>query len=269
MGDPAGGPPLAVGTDVETSTPASRGLPDGATQTDPVLAALARIEARITRLEARLDGIDEHVTDVRNAAAVAVDSIDGKVAALSARGVDVDARLHRALALLETLTDPAVLDGAQRLAQRLPELEAKLALLDQVPAFVAIVTDVADGVLGRLASRGIDLDARLVLLGRAAERLTSPEALALLTELLEKVEVIDTLLTSGVLDTAPVHVVGRMGQALAATASEQPPPVGPFAALRALSDGRIQRALGFGLRFAMHFGAGLHPKDASRQLGAG
>lgn len=153
----------------------------------------------------------------------------------------------------------------ERIDRRLSKLEASVARLDamaaQAPATIATVVDTVDGIAARLVSAGVDLDERARVIARVAERLTAPEALATVEEVLSKVDTVRALLRSGVLDPAPVGVVAKAGEALAKAASESPPMMSAFAAFRALGRPDVQRATGFLLRVAQLFGRALedHP----------
>jgi uncharacterized protein YjgD (DUF1641 family) len=208
-------------------------------------ASLARIEAALGRLEARLAALESQAMAT---VGIATDTFDRTVADARARGLDVDERLRTALHLLERLTDPAVAHT----------LERALDLAPQVPAMVASAVDTFDGLVARLRAAGVDLDERGGLLLRAAERLTSPEALHLLCMVLDRLETLRSLLESGVLDPQATRVVGTAGTALAQTATEpMTPSPGPLGTLRALGDGDVRTALGFALRFARNLGRAL------------
>ncbi len=214
----------------------------------PSLAAtLARIEARLARIE---DALQRGTTLVEGAApmaAVLVDSLDDAAARAQASGADLDQRLRAALTLVDRLSAP----------QTVATLERALAAAESAPAAVAIATDTLDDLCARAYAAGVDVDARGRNLLIALEKLTSPAALAVLTDLLDRVDVIGGLLGSGILDPAPVAIVSRAGAALAESGGEEPRGVGPWGALRALSDPDVQRAVGFGLRFAKRFGSSL------------
>lgn len=147
----------------------------------------------------------------------------------------------------------------ERLERRLEHMEQSIARLEgasaQVPAVVATVTDIADGVIERLRERGIDVDERLRAMLRAADHLTSPRALDALASVLQ----------SEILAHQTTEVIGRMGRAIVA-AEHEARPVGAWGMLRALRDPEIQRAAGFLVAMAQHFGKEL---TAVPQLPAG
>ncbi len=233
--------------------------------TTPILAALERIDARLTALEHRLAGLEQ----IPNAVATLVDTLDSAVARLSAQGIEVDDRMKNTLKLLEKLTEPSTFAAIENVMARLPQLDNQLKALDQAPATLAMLVDIGDGWASRLAAKGVDIDRRLSLFAEAAERLTSPEALTLLNQLLQHVGELQGLLSSGILEPGPVRMVGQMGRALASTAASENTPLGAFGAIRAISDPRIQQAIGFLVRFGKLLGQELgHPHSAAPQLAA-
>lgn len=219
-------------------------------------AALARIESALARIESRVTTLEGHA----NAAmATATDTLDHWVADARDRGVDVDQRLRVALRLAERMTDPATART----------LERSLDLAAEAPALVATLVDTLDGALGRARDAGFDADDRARRLLRALERLTSPEALNLLTVALDRLDVITALLNGAVLDPRTTRVVGVAGEALVATVEEGVQPAGPMGALRALSDADVKTVVGFTLRFAKHFGKALVHRRGSLPARAG
>ncbi len=155
--------------------------------------------------------------------------------------------------------EPPLSEALARIERRMDRMEAMLAKLDgatgQVPAVVATVTDIVDGLIDRLGERGIDVDERMRALLRAADHLTSPRALDALASVLQ----------SEILAHQTTEVVGRMGRAIV-KAEHAAAPVGPWGLFRALRDPEIQRAAGFLVAVARHFGAEL---DDVKQLAAG
>jgi hypothetical protein len=139
------------------------------------------------------------------------------------------------------------LAAIERLERRLAHIEGAIRRLEgataQVPAVVATVTDIVDGLVQRLAARGFDVDERLRALLRAADHLTSPRALDALASVLQ----------SEVMAHQTTEVIGRMGRAIVA-AEHEARPVGAFGLWRALRDPEVQRAAGFLVAMARRFG---------------
>lgn len=147
-------------------------------------------------------------------------------------------------------TEARTLEALERLERRLGHIEAAVARLEgataQIPAVVATTVDVIDGLVERLAARGVNVDERMRALLQAADYLTSPRAL----------DALASVLASDLMAHQTTEVVGRMGRAIVA-AEHQAQPVGAWGLLRALRDPEIQRAAGFLIAMARRFGAEL------------
>jgi uncharacterized protein YjgD (DUF1641 family) len=147
-----------------------------------------------------------------------------------------------------TSGDP-VLAALDRIEQRLADVERVTAglspaatALGALPGGVAMLTDTIDALAAHLADHGIDVDARLRSVLRAVEVSTTPRAVNGLAALVE----------SRLLDPSALAVVSRLAAALADPGDTAP--VGVWAALRALREPDVQRALGFVLAVARAFG---------------
>jgi uncharacterized protein YjgD (DUF1641 family) len=214
---------------------------------DRVLAAIQRLERRLESIEARLERANALEKQVGGAVGTAVDTFDSAAARLRDRGVDPDERLRAGLDLLEQATAP----------ETVQVLKESLALAHSAPKLAATIVDTLDSLAARAAEAGIDVDERTRDLLIALERLTSPTAISVLTDLLNRADVLRGFLDSGLLDPATVSVVSRAGRALAMAASESTPRVGAWGAVRALGDRNVQKAVGFALHFAARLGAAL------------
>jgi uncharacterized protein YjgD (DUF1641 family) len=247
-----GGVRLAAEVHVEPSTASSNGSSADAS----VAAALERLDRRLARIEESLADAKAMGNRAPPLVGALVDSLDDAARRAQDAGADLDERAATALKMLERLTEP----------KSARALEQLLGLAEAAPAAVGMAVDTMDALCQRTAAAGIDLDSRAKNLLVALEKLTSPAALRVLQDLLDRVDVVEGLLASGILDPAPVAIVSRAGQALAFTGRESPPPVGPWGALRALKDADIQRALGFALRFAQRFGRSLGEESSRPAL---
>jgi len=135
----------------------------------------------------------------------------------------------------------------ERLERRVEYMEGALRRLEgataQVPAVVATVADALDGLVERLAARGIDVDDRMRALLRAADHLTSPRAL----------DALASVLSSEILAHQTTEVIGRMGRSIVA-AEHEARPLGAWGLWRALREPEVQRAAGFLIAMARRFG---------------
>lgn len=209
--------------------------------TSPILEALARIEARLDRLEhAAQDGRRA----VGGALAGLTDTLDHAAATARARGIDLDERVGLTLALLERATQPATLQALERV----------LAWAPTAPGLFAMLVDSVDGAIGRLAARGLDPDRAIGNLTQALELLTSDAVLELLRTTMERTPAIHALIASHMLDPDVIAVLARSGEALRTAATEPAEGVGALGMLRALGHPDMRTATGFLLRFARAFG---------------
>ncbi|MGE0787807.1 MAG: DUF1641 domain-containing protein [Sandaracinaceae bacterium] len=160
----------------------------------------------------------------------------------------------------------AVLEALDRIERRLDRIEgtANGAMVEAKHA-VAMVTDTADRWIGRMQADGIDLDARLANLLRAAERLSSAEAVETLDATFSHLKSIRAVLDSGVFDRESVRVVALAGRALADAAAEEGEGVGAFGLLRSIGEDDVRNATGLLVRFARRLGRALG-RDGSRAL---
>ena len=214
------------------------------------VAALARLAEHADSLARSTRLLEQLAAQLPAALATFTDTADDMVRSAGERGIDVDERLRSTAALLERLTAPATVALLRQLLDRANQLQRLLALADQLPGFFALAVDAADDVVARAAADGLDIERGMLNGAHAAIRFGAIMGPA-------EVDSLEALLHSGVLDPAAVRVIGGIGRSLATSARAEHPRVGPLAALRALRDPDIQRALGFLLGVAKQFGDGM------------
>jgi len=281
---------------------------------------LRRILERLDRLEDKVNGV---ALVAEHAQAAIVDTVDDRVRALQAQGVDVDARIAAAGPLLERLTAPETSRALTGLLDRLDAVEHAVTLAEHAPNTIAALTDTVDGLIATAQANGVDIDARARALFTLVERASTPEvtgALCTLTKelprlatvvealpngiatamdtfddfvaglsargvdvesLLENMVTVATrvsnvlespeftaLMNTGVLAPRTLEVIGKAGEALAATQQADVPRVGLFGAVKAAGHPDMQKLLGFALTFAQHFGRQLDGQSAKGALPA-
>lgn len=143
------------------------------------------------------------------------------------------------------------------LAEVIDALRPVAAIAAQAPGLVAMAGDSFDEIVQAAADQGIDVE-RGVLNGAGAALRFGASMDAV------KVEALEALLNSGVLEPAALSLIGELGRALVETASAPPRKVGALGLLSALGDPDVQRAVGFLVTFAQRFGARLAPLPATR-----
>lgn len=203
---------------------------------DPLLARLDAIDRRLARLEPVLDALGQAPA----MAASVVDVVDEQTGRLRDRGVDVEERLVRGLALLERLSDPAVMG----------RVNALLDLAEQAPGLASMAVDIVDEHAGRLRDEGIDPGAALANGARTALQFASMVGP-------REIHALKTVLASQALSPESVEVVSAAAQALVECQGRERQRVGVFALMRAMREPDVQRALDFLIGVTRRFGAAL------------
>jgi DNA-binding FrmR family transcriptional regulator len=230
---------------------------DTAESLQDVSARLARIEGSLARLEGLLARAPGDVTALVERAtagvAVAGDMLDEWAMRASARGIDLDQRVQRALHLVERLTEPGVADALEAVLDHADRIQTLVAQLDALPGAIATVMDTVDEYLRAVAGNGLDIDGvvrgGVVALERFARLVQSPA--------------FQEVLDSGILEPDVVHLVGQVGRALGAARDEREGRAGLVALWRATRDPDVQRSIDFGLRFLRHFGRRIEQSGAA------
>jgi len=143
------------------------------------------------------------------------------------------------------------------MAEVLDALRPLVALAGQAPGLVAMAGDSFDEIMQTASDSGIDVERGLLNGAGAALRFGA-------TMDPEKVRAIEALFNSGVLGPAALRTVGDLAQAMVDTASAPPSSVGAMGLMKALGQPDVQRALGFLVTFAEHFGRRLREPQPVR-----
>jgi hypothetical protein len=210
-----------------------------ASESESVVALLHAIEARLARMEERLDTLERrtNIHQVEPLAATTIDIVDGWIRKAQAQGVDIDERGREVLRLVERSTRPQTLRG----------LEAALDQVDALPMLIATIVDTLDGFIARQVERGVDPVELTRNIGTSLDRFAR----------FVQSDTFDSLVESGVFDPEAVEVVALAGEAMASERHEGSEPVGTFGLFGAMRDPDVQRSLGFGIGFARRLGRSL------------
>lgn len=145
----------------------------------------------------------------------------------------------------------------ESMAQVIDALRPVVGLVQQAPAFIAMAGDSVDELVRTASDHGVDVERGAINGVSAALRFGA-------TMDAQKVDALESLLNSGVLDPAALRIVGELGKALAAAAGGPSPSLGPMGLWKALSQPDVQRALGFMMAVAQHFGSRLGASTPGR-----
>jgi len=211
---------------------------------DRILERLEALDARLDRLERSIAPLVDALEQLPALAATATNVVDSAVARADAAGLEPNQRLQEAAALLERATTPEALRA----------LGEVLETVQTAPALAATAADVLDGLMERLAARGIQLDERAQNALRALEHLTHPDMVEILEHALQSGSLRSLLVSTDVFAPPAVHVVGSAAQALIETQQAARREVGMFGLLSAMRKPEVRRAAGFAIDFAENFG---------------
>lgn len=232
-----------------TDMPLREQLGDPAT-----MESLSRLLARAGDVEKLIDRASEANNAADGLVATLADVVDEHCQSVNATGTSVDTRIGSLVDLFMKVTEPKTVDALSKLIDRLPELEQASRLLHEVPNLVAMATDILDEHATRLREQGIDvgtsisqgLQAMLWLGSRVSQN---------------ELDRLGFLLRSDVLDPHALEVVGNAATSLStcqrdSCEMETPERIGVLGLLKAIRDPNVQKAIGFGVRFAKCFGSG-------------
>ena len=213
---------------------------------------IGRLLDRLDQIEGLLDRVEMLTAVLPGAIATAADTFDQVAARSQARGVDIDAHVSGAVELAERLTEPTTVGVLTKFVDRIDQIQLLLDLADQAPGILAAVVDTFDQVIRRAEDAGIDVDARIRSTYGLGEKLTSPET-------------VDAL--GNVLDPGAVSVVGMLGQTLAKCRDEclsqpEPPSKGILDLYRMSRTDDGKRAIAFLVNFGRLWGSGIEDMHA-------
>ena len=155
-----------------------------------ILALLEGMDARLSRLEGAVAGLQELTEHAPAVVAGVTDTVDHYAVAARDRGVDLDAHVRSSVQLAEALTRPEVVNTLGRLIDRLDTVDAALSVAEQLPGMAAGAVDTVDGLIRAASAQGIDVDARLRASLALVERMSAPETVEALLSLTDKLDTV-------------------------------------------------------------------------------
>ncbi len=230
-------------SDAHTSSSDLNG--SGSASSQDVAQSLQRIESRLDRLEDSIARVTALLDQAPPMMATVADIVDDELRQATDQGVDVDQRLRQLTRLSAKLTDPAILNSLEKLADRADSLETLVNLIDDLPDGMAMAMDIFDEFIDDARARGIDPVRTLAKLESASLRFAR----------FVQSDQFSTLMDSHLLEPSTVDVLSRAATALAeASDPAEEHSAGFFALLRATRDDDVRSAMGFAIAFARRFG---------------
>ncbi len=155
-------------------TPAGQNLQESLSN-QKILSGLDHLLNRIDTLEQAVEKLTMVMERGPGMVSMAADMADEAYRNAANNGVDIEQRLGNALEIAEKLTAPAMME----------KLDNLLKLADQVPGLVSISMDAADEVFKKSAENGVYIEERIGNALSMAEKLTAPEMMEKMDNLLK------------------------------------------------------------------------------------
>lgn len=218
---------------------------------DKILEALERIEGRLDKIENRIDAIENFTSvakmDGLNTLSILADSFDEYCAPNDQARRDMANRIEHVVHIIDKLTQSNAINTLELLIEKSPELASAIEQLEALPQVMSIFADSFDEFFRYAKDNGLDVT--------SFSENFSKFSVKMLT--LFESESFNKLLDSGIVDPKAVVTVGAMGESLAHTTKDVRP-IGPIGVLAAMFDPEVQKATGFLVDFAKHFGNSLN-----------
>ena len=177
----------ANGTAAWTDTEAGHQLQERL-NSEKTLQALDHLLERIETMETAVDRLATALEQGPGLVSMAADITDDAMQQVRSRGVDPAERLENALHIAEKLTAPEMVE----------KLDKFIAMTDQVPGLMSMMGDIVDDGCCQAADNGIDIPARLSAVTELVEKVTRPDTINKLNQLIELSEKLPGLASMGV-----------------------------------------------------------------------
>ena len=176
--------------------------------------------------------------------AILGDSLDEKFNPHTEEGMGNLAKFEKVQKLMDLLQDKDTLDAIVTLTESLKDLGPLVEKVKLLEDGVSIFADSFDEISAQAMAKGFEIEDFSNQLKKLSLLLINAFESGAFTNLLD----------SGILDPRAIETVGAVGRSMAVSSEARRVEVGPFRVLTSLMDRDIQRALGFLLTFATHFG---------------
>lgn len=208
---------------------------------DSTLELLKSIDSRLARLENRMEETPKMALD---GFAILGDSLDEKFNPHTEEGMGNLAKFEKVQKLMDLLQDKDTLDAIVSLTESLKDLGPLVEKVKLLEDGISIFADSFDEISAQAMTKGFEIEDFSNQLKKLSLLLINAFESGAFTNLLD----------SGILDPRAIETVGAVGRSMAVSSEARRVEVGPLRALTSLMDRDIQRALGFLLTFATHFG---------------
>ncbi len=221
-----------------------------------VLELLHRIDQKLDRLERRIDTVEKVVSiEVMNSLSIFGDTIDESFDPGLESGRKNLANIDRVMSILKKLSKEETISSVEILVDNLSGISHLISQFKQAEDILSILMDSFDDFFTYAMKEGLDIEDFARNLKKFSFMMLDAFESGALTDLME----------SGILDPSAIKTVGALGKSMA-TSGKLKNSAGPGKVIASLFDNDIQRALGFLLTFATHFGRTLEEQSKTKRI---
>lgn len=246
-------------------TPAGQKLEETLTN-QRILAGLDNLLNRIDTLENAVDRLSVAIEQGPGMVSMVADIADDTYKNAAENGVDIEQRLANALKVAERLTAPQMMEKIDKL----------FTFFDQAPGLISMTMDTIDEGVKKSEAKGIYLEKRIGNALTMAEKLTAPDMVDKLNQLLQLADQAPGLISIAVdsfddqiqklndsnLDVQSLIEISQLASVALSKAKKMPAAKvgGIFSMLRTMRDKDRQKAIGFLMNVAKAFGQEINKK---------
>lgn len=216
------------------------------------LELLKRIDQRLERLEAK---VAESTNEISNGASILLDSIDSFAVETDKCGVSNVEKLQHLEKLFLKLTEKESIKGIECLVDNLKHVNDLADKVKTIEDSFSMLVDSTDEFFAMAMERNLDIEAFFMNFKKLSYHILDLFESGALNQLVE----------SGILDSRSIDTVGALGKSMAVSSGVKVE-VGPLKAMSFFFNKDFQRAMGFAMNFASHFGRRLDTRTTNKQI---
>ncbi len=219
-----------------------------------MIELLEKIDQKLDRLEERITTLETNTqSELLNGLSILGDTIDENFNPALCSGRKNLANMDRLIKIVKQLSDDKTICAIEVLISNLSEISGLMEKFKQTEDILSILMDSFDDFFNYAMEQGLDIEDFSRNLKKFSFMMLDSFESGALTELMD----------SGILDPHAIKTVGALGKSMA-TSGKMKVSAGPLKAASSVFDPDVQRALGFLLTFARHFGRSLEDQTPKK-----